>query len=193
LIARQLHDDCGQLLTGLKLQLEMGSAEAIPTALSITLDLMKHVRLMAQDLRPAALDDFGLVPALESLCTRFADRTGVLVSLDCKEYAGGASAAVEEAAFRVVQEGVTNVARHAVVAEAQVEVKRTGSEITVLVRDAGQGTDRDLNALKADTSSMGIAAMFERVSALGGTPHFKSKPGSGTVVSATLPLEKSSD
>ncbi len=190
LIARELHDEVGQLLTGLKLQLESRTPEAMDSALVIATDLMKHVRLMALDLRPAALDDLGLVPALESLCIRFTERTGVHVDLDCKRYAGEASSAVEEAAFRVVQESLTNVARHAGVAEAQVEVRCTDDELIVQVKDEGRGTQSDLAALAADASSMGIAAMFERVSALGGTPHFKSIPGSGTVVSATLPLDE---
>jgi PAS domain S-box-containing protein len=187
-IARELHDEIGQQLTGLKMQLEIGTDAAKDRALSIIRDLMKRVSELSLDLRPAVLDDLGLAPALRSQFERYTCLTGVEVHFDDPGLTERFDPRVEVAAFRIIQEALTNVARHAHVGDASVDVSVEAGVLHLRVEDRGRGmtlrSRRDLGG----AWSVGISGMRERALALGGSLDVTSKPGRGTTVLADLPL-----
>jgi signal transduction histidine kinase len=193
-LARELHDEVGQLLTGLKLSLEMGARgpsegrdASLGDARRLVAELMSRVRQMSLDLRPGMLDDLGLLPALLWHFERYAAQTGVRVDFTHAGVEGLRFAPeVETAAYRIVQEALTNVARHARVNEARVRVRADEAILSVEIEDRGGGFNpRD--ALEAGTSS-GLAGMGERARLLGGGLTIESAPGAGTTVTANLPL-----
>lgn len=193
-IARELHDEIGQVLTGLKLTLEMAgrlSAEAFKTSLDeaqvLVDDLMTRVRELSLDLRPAMLDDLGLLPALLWHFERYGTRTNARVSFKQSGLEGGRfSSKLETAIYRIVQEALTNVARHAAVCEVVVQVWVRQDAIVVQIEDHGVGFDPK-TVLSAGESS-GLAGMRERAVLMGGYLTIDSAPGAGTRITAELPL-----
>jgi signal transduction histidine kinase len=201
-IAKELHDEVGQSLTALKLRLQVAEAsEQVVQARGLVDELLQRVSNLSLDLRPAMLDDLGLVPALVWLVERYQAQTGVQVELQHSGLgpsggAGGAersgtregrvSPIVETAAFRIVQEALTNVARHANVKQATVRVWRDDRLVGVQIADAGAGFDAA--AALAAGRSTGLSGMRERAAALGGALNIESRPGGGTRLQAELPL-----
>lgn len=192
-IARELHDEVGQVLTGLKLLLEV--SEGLPTdavrshigeAKSLAGQLLDKVRDMSLQLRPAILDDLGLLPALLWHCERYATQTGVQVSLEHREVEGQRfSPEIETAAYRIVQEGLTNVARHAGVAEATVRLWANTDMLGLCIEDHGAGFD--VQAALASGTSGGLTGIRERASLLGGHLTIESASGIGTRLIVELP------
>ena len=196
-LARELHDEVGQLLTGLRLQLKPNgdfTADAAKTrfdqARRIVDDLLERVRGLSFDLRPAVLDQLGLVPALLTLFERYTQQTGVLVNFKHKDVEQRFAPELETTAYRIVQEGLTNVARHAGVAGATVRVWTTGEMLSVQIEDRGRGFDPE--ATQATSRSTGLAGIRERVALLNGNLTIESQPGSGTHITAELPLNNQS-
>ena len=201
-LAYELHDDTGQILTALKLWLEMTRDELpdqtdplhekLEEAVNETGYLMDRIRAMARDLRPPALDVTGLNDALQDHCEEFARRTGLNI-----EYRGTAQNDLAEAAqiclYRVLQEALTNIAKHAGAKQVQVSLKRNDGEhrVSLTVRDNGLGFDTQiLAAVGSDRpQGIGVSGMKERVEMLGGRFELKSKPGEGTLLIASLPAE----
>jgi len=188
-IAIELHDEIGQLLTGLKLILEHpreNKSLAIYEAHSVAIELIQRVREMSLNLRPSALDDFGLFPALDGLIKRFASQTKIIIHhninpLEDRRF----DKFIEIAVFRMVQEALTNVARHAGVNEASVTLTITDDCLQVSIIDTGKGFD----VLSKDTiSSVGISGMTERMNMAGGILTLKSIPGEGTIVRVEFDL-----
>jgi PAS domain S-box-containing protein len=186
-LALELHDEIGQLLTGLSFQLASldgpDGAVTLAEAKAAVQKLTDQVRQLSLDLRPAVLDGFGLLTAVKWHIERFQAITGITVHL---RHEGGDrrhAPDVEIAAFRVVQEGLTNIARYAGVREAWVTIFSDGS-LLVIIKDQGQGFDsthrREAN---------GLTGMRERVELLGGTFELESVPGQGTTITAELPTE----
>jgi PAS domain S-box-containing protein len=191
LIARELHDEVGQLLTGLKLMLETGDpAGRSAEAGRIADDLLRRVRNLSMDLRPPMLDDLGLIAALHWHLERYTAQTGVRVDFHHAGLDRRYPLQVEVAAFRVVQEALTNVARHAGVPEATVHVWTDEGRLGVRVEDRGTGFE--VAAPRAGTST-GLQGMRERVGLLGGRLTIESTPGSGTQLTADLPLAAAAD
>lgn len=190
-IARELHDEVGQALTGLKLQLEMAAQSGPPAGLesacSIARRLIEQVRDLSLDLRPAMLDDLGLVPALLWHIERYTARTGVHIRFVHDGLGERLAANVETAAYRIVQEALTNVARHARTHEATVRVRRTAAEIELEIVDRGVGFDPGATDLNLST---GVSSMRERTTLLGGTFRITSAPEAGTNLRASLPLDR---
>ena len=185
-IAKELHDEVGQSLTALKLRLQVADAsEQVLQARGLVDELLTRVSNLSLDLRPAMLDDLGLLPALVWLFERYASQTGVQVQFAHAGLEGRVSPIVETAGFRIVQEALTNVARHAGVTTVDVRVWRDGRALSVQVADGGKGFDVDA-ALAAGRSS-GLSGMRERASALGGALAIESA-GDGTRLTAELPL-----
>lgn len=191
-IARELHDEVGQILTGLKLALDMADRreQSLSDARAMVNDLMARVRNLSLDLRPAMLDDLGLAPALLWLIERWTRQTEV--AIDFKH--GGLEdrrfpPEVETAAYRTVQEALTNSARHAGAKRVTVRVVAGDDVLTVSVEDDGKGFDPD--AVPAGTSS-GVTGMRERASLLGGRFTLESAFGAGTRLTAELPLGETS-
>ncbi|MBL8797655.1 MAG: PAS domain S-box protein, partial [Planctomycetia bacterium] len=192
-IARELHDEIGQTLTGLKLTLETAahlpagqqSAPLLQTQ-GLVNELMARVRALSLDLRPAMLDDLGLLPALLWFFERFASTTSVRVAFEHAQLERRFVPAIETAAYRIVQEALTNVARHARAPQAIVRVWAGPDLLGVQVRDAGVGFDFQDAVDQARTG--GLTGMRERCTLLGGKLTVESSPAAGTCVTAELPL-----
>jgi len=196
-LARELHDEIGQLLTCLGLLLKpdgdptTGTAKArarAEQARGIVDELLERVRWLSFDLRPAVLDQFGLLPALLALFERYTAQTEVLVNFKHKGVEQRFTPAVETTAYRIVQEALTNVARHASVAGVTVRVWAIADLLNVQIEDRGRGFDTETD-LRAPRSS-GLAGMQERALLLGGHLTVESYPGKGTQIMATLPLSQ---
>jgi PAS domain S-box-containing protein len=194
-MARELHDEIGQLLTGVslmvtasqKLPADQGGAR-LAKAQSVLDELIGRVRNLALDLRPAMLDDFGLVPALLWLIERYVEQTGVRVDFKQLGLEGRRfDPAIETAAYRIVQEALTNVARHAEVREATVRVWARSHVLEVEVEDQGKGFDP---ASTPSSGSVGLAGMRERAIIVNGSLTIETSAGAGTRVAAELPLSE---
>jgi PAS domain S-box-containing protein len=192
-IARELHDEVGQILTGLKLSLEITSHLPADTlrarlsdAQSLVEQLMEQVQGLSLDLRPTMLDDLGLLPALLWLTKRFADRTGVRVHLEHAGLDRRFAPEIETAAYRITQEALTNVARHAGIEEATTRLWVTQDTLNVQIEDRGQGFH--VQAARDAATSSGLSGMRERAAALGGNLTIESTPGVGTRVDLQVPL-----
>jgi len=193
-IAAELHDDMGQILTGLKLMLEMASVQSgddlkntLEKSTSIVSELSVRIRNLSLDLRPAMLDDFGLFAALEWLFERFCDQTQIIVehNFSFRENLRF-SKPIETAAFRIIQESLTNAARYAESDRISVNIS-VNSNLEIIVRDYGQGFDPSIIESKKYQSN-GISSMRERVSLLDGVFSIRSTPGKGTTVKAVFNL-----
>jgi PAS domain S-box-containing protein len=191
-IALELHDEIGQVLTGLKLTLEMGArlpvnevTQSLDQARALVNDLMSRVRKLSLDLRPAMLDDLGLLPALLWHIEHYTAQTQVRVDfkhsgLEKRRFAPE----VETAAYRVVQEALTNVARHAHVDEATVRLSTHQRTLVIEVEDHGTGFDLESVLTASETS--GLAGMRERAVLLDGRLSIESQSGAGTRLTAEL-------
>lgn len=194
-LARELHDEVGQLLTGLRLLLkpnENGAGETqnlrMNQARGIVDTLLERIRGLSFDLRPATLDQLGLIPTLVALFERFSEQTGILVSFKHRDFEGRAAPEVETCAFRIVQEGLTNVARHAGVAGANVRLWTTEDTLNLQIEDRGRGFDPE--AAMSSARSSGLSGMHERVMLLYGNLTIDSQPGKGTQITAELPMSR---
>jgi PAS domain S-box-containing protein len=192
-MARELHDEIGQALTAIKLSLERsirglsaGGHANLTQALGLVNELIGQVRELSLDLRPAMLDDLGLLAALRWHFDRYTNQVKVKVDfkhmgLEERRF----SPEIETAAYRIVQEALTNVARHARVDHAQVSVWADEKMLCIRIKDLGKGFD--LNSLSAVTAS-GLSGMRERAVMLGGKLDIQSAPGAGTQLTVELPL-----
>jgi signal transduction histidine kinase len=194
-LALELHDEIGQLLTGLRLLLRTdveASADAFQArfaqARTIVDDLLGRVRELSFDLRPADLDQLGLLPALLALFERYTAQTGILVNFRHQGVDRRFSSEVETGAYRVVQEALTNAARHAGVGGVTVWVWIDMGMLNLQVEDRGRGFDPQV-VLKTQRSS-GLVGMHERIMLLEGRMTIESSPGAGTTITAALPLEE---
>lgn len=195
-VARELHDELAQSLTALKMDTIWlrDHRDAAAVEVQAKLDGMLAMldasvaatRRIAADLRPLVLDDLGLVAAIEWLTQNFTQRHGVPCALDIDEdmelhepYA--------TAVFRIVQESLVNVAKHARAARVQVSVARTGAEVTLSVSDDGAGFEA---AAPRKDGSLGLAGLRERAQLLKGTVSITSAPGQGTRVQALIPVRE---
>jgi signal transduction histidine kinase len=191
-LARELHDEIGQLLTGLRLMLRLNgdsdkSIEArLEQARTTVDDLLGRVRGLSFDLRPADLDYLGLLPALLALFERYTAQTRVVVTFKHQGVEGRFAPEVETGAYRIVQEALTNAARHACVTSVNVRVWADAEKLNLQIEDRGRGFDPD-TVLKAPRSS-GLIGMQERSRLLRGRLTIEPAPGSGTTISAELPL-----
>jgi signal transduction histidine kinase len=190
-LARELHDEIGQVLTGLNFQLAGAAGtngDTLAEAQATVQALTEQVRQLSMDLRPAVLDRFGLLAAVEWHLARYQQRTGIAVDLRHHGLARRFAPDLEIGAFRVVQEALTNVARHARVDRAAVQLFADDGALTVVVRDDGCGFD----ATQPPTAS-GLGGMRERVELLGGMLTIEATPGAGTAITAELPLDRPAD
>ena len=194
-LARELHDEIGQMLTSIKFSLERvpSLAEVERTAKLLEVeseinDLMGRVRELSLDLRPSMLDDLGLLPALTWLFKRHYARTQVKVICDHEGVDMRFTPETEVAAYRISQEALTNVARHAGTQRAHVVLFGDQHKIHIRISDEGNGFDPDEAPGRGDTA--GVAGMRERALLLGGWLVIESVPGEGTHVTAELSLKR---
>jgi signal transduction histidine kinase len=189
-LARELHDETGQALTSILLGLkaiEDKDSEEIGRSVAelreLVVETLQDVRRLAVELRPKALDDFGLVPALERLAETFAEQTGIRVHLEAALGDARLSAEVETAVYRIVQEALTNVIKHAQAGTVSVVLTRKGDRVVVVVEDDGRGFDPG----RTDDARLGLVGMRERIALVDGRVSVESRPGEGTTVVAEVP------
>jgi signal transduction histidine kinase len=195
-IARELHNEIGQALTGLQISLKLAdrlSPEAarvkLEEAQSLVEQLLDRVQNLSLDLRPAVLDDLGLAPALLWHFERYTQQTGIRVRFDHRGIGRRFAPEIETAVYRIIQEGLTNVARHAHVAEAAVHIWTDDGSLGLQVED--EGTGFDVRAVLAAHRSSGLSGLQEQAELLGGELTIESTPGAGTVITVELPLPHS--
>lgn len=194
-IAHELHDELGQMLTVVKLQLTSkgnggAAADRAVNADTVTLvdGMIDRVRRISTDLRPPLLDEVGLFPALRAHVDAQQALSGVAIELETNDGDGGRlDSAREIACFRVVQEAITNALRHASPQQIRVSVRRRPGAILLSIADDGRGFDIATLAA-ASAGHLGVAGMEERVRARGGQFRVSSRPGAGTTVDAEMPL-----
>ena len=193
-VARELHDEIGQLLTGLRLSLEVAlesrerPAPNLEEARSHASTLASLVRELSRNLRPSMLDDLGLLPTLPWLFERFSSQTGIRVTFEHSDVHGKRfSREMETAVYRVVQEALTNVARYARVNRVTVRLWSTLQSLGVQIEDRGVGFD-SLAIMKTGNCN-GLTGMRERVMLLGGQFNLETECGSGTRLTAELPMD----
>jgi signal transduction histidine kinase len=192
-IAHELHDEAGQLLASVHIALDdlagqMPERAATFQGLHELLDRVEgRLRRMSRELRPSILDDLGLAPALEWLAQGVSERTGLAITVNAPDER--LMPAVETALYRIVQEALTNAARHARATKVEIEVRTTGPTVQAVVQDDGQGFDVGATLRRRGDRGLGLIGMRERVEALGGSLTIASGPGSGTRLSASIPVE----
>lgn len=194
-VALELHDEIGQILTGLKLQMQGGEQEQperMRRAGEMINELIGRVRQMSLNLRPSMLDDLGLLPALIWHIERYTQQTNIRVNLQQSGLEGQRFAfEVETAAYRVIQEALTNAARHAHVKEVTVRAWLREGWLGLQVEDDGAGFvyPGGLNS----GQSRGLVGMRERAAALNGTLEVDTAPGRGTCITVQIPIEAQDD
>ena len=198
-VSRDLHDDIGQALTSVLLGLRLidapgrgpagdiaSSASRVDELREVVTDALRRTRRLAFELRPTVLDDVGLAPALQRLVADVADRSGLAVdvAVDGLPEHDGVAPAVATAVYRVVQEALTNVVRHAGATSASVAVTVASGRLRAVVEDDGTGFDP---AQPADRH-LGLRGMKERAELVGGSVSVVSSPGSGATIVLEVPL-----
>ena len=196
-LARELHDETGQALTSILLGLK--AIRAAPTAdeaeqaeaevRDLVVQALQDVRSLAVELRPTALDDFGLVPALERLTATFQERTGVRTALASNFPEQRLPTETETVLYRLVQEALTNVVKHAGAASVNVVLTRGDRSVSAVVEDDGRGFSPD----EVRDDALGLVGMRERLALLGGTLTIESNPGGGTALVASVPVGRDSE
>ena len=190
-LARELHDETGQALTSILLGLKpleqtAESAEAraaLESVRELVIATLQDVRRLAVELRPSALDDFGLVPAVERLTDTFREQSGLHVDLETQLGEERLPTEAETTLYRVIQEALTNVVKHSAASRVSILLRRKNGAVVAVVEDDGAGFDP--SDTRAD--AIGLAGMSERVSLAGGRLQVESSPGSGTTVVAEVP------
>lgn len=194
-IAREIHDELGQLLTALNMDVRGLISSAGPlTEVQLTMvdriilaleETLSSVQRISSELRPAILDDFGLLAAVESYVRTFEERTGIECELSLPQSLPAIGAEAETAIYRIVQESMTNIARHSDATRAEVRVRERGDALYVNVRDDGRGASpEDIRS----SASIGLVGMRERAHRVGATIEVEGIAGQGTIVSLRLPL-----
>ena len=191
-LSRELHDETGQALTSILLglrsldeSLETEDARAAAAGLrELVVATLQDVRRLAVELRPSALDDFGLVAALEHLTASFQEQTGIQVDLGVALGEERLPGGVETALYRIVQESLTNVVKHARARRVSIALTRMQHSVKAVVEDDGQGFDPE----NTREGGFGVVGMRERLSLLGGRLRVESSPGAGATIVADVPL-----
>jgi signal transduction histidine kinase len=195
-LVRKLHDEFSQTITGLKLNLAAGTSKAdenlkehLAAAISLLDELVEKARSLSLELRPPMLDDLGLLPTLLWYFQDYLVKTRVAVEFVHEGIEGRFTPAVETAAYRIVQEALSNVARHAAVNDATVCVSANQHQLHLEVSDQGKGFVPE--AMLGSHASSGLLEMQERAELLNGHLTINSMLGRGTSIIAAIPLTAS--
>lgn len=198
-IAHDLHDEIGQSLTAMKLCLREADsilepgprASLLTDSLNILDEVIRQVRNLALDLRPSLLDELGLVPALKWYIKRQGERAGWEIEYSAPERENHLPSDVEIACFRIVQEALTNAARHAQATHVRVTLERQEDRLVLAIEDNGMGFNVEQAKTHARTGiSIGLLGIEERARLVGGELTVVSSPKTGTRLTASLPLVK---
>ena len=190
-LARELHDETGQALTSILLglrSLEERRSDDVDEAVSqlreLVVQTLQDVRRLAVELRPTALDDFGLAPALERLTSTFAEQTGTVVEIESQLGEERLPADVETVLYRIVQEALTNVVKHAQADHVSIVLQRKEGIVTTVIEDDGRGFAPG----DQGDGGLGLVGMKERVELVNGRLEIESSEGSGTTLVVEVPL-----
>ena len=198
-ISRELHDDTAQILFAQLLRVTALKSSSNPevqttaaTLEEMTAEALEGVRRLALELRPPALDDLGLHAALADLAQRFSEQLGVPVEIETRGPRGRLPSEVELVLYRVAQEALTNVAKHAQATRVSIDLERQADDVTLSVVDDGIGFD-PMRVTTGDGRGLGLGlfGMAERVSLVGGAFAIWSQPRQGTEIFAFIPLRQS--
>jgi len=194
-IARGLHDEIGQSLTLIKIKLQMAlhrggnDKELTKECVDIASETLEQVRTMSLNLRPPALDDLGLAAALQWALERQQGAAGWDIEFSADPLPGRLAMETETACFRVAQEALTNIARHAQAKKIAVHLRVDDEHLKLTVQDDGCGFDQeDVRRRPANRSSLGLLSMNERAALAGGQFEIETANGFGTRVTALFPL-----
>jgi len=190
-ISRELHDVVAQMLTGINVRLAALKAESTAGSRGLTQKIARTQRMVEKsvdivhrfdrELRPAVLDDLGLIPAVHSFLKGFARETGIRATVTASAGVEDLSVAKRTVLYRVAQEALANVARHAQAGRVEVSILKLSSAVRMQIKDDGKGLD-------VPRQHLGMLGMRERVEMIGGTFTVKSALGAGTTVTAEIPL-----
>jgi len=192
-LARELHDKVGQNLTALGINLNIirsqmpkEAADLICSRLDDSLSLIEqttlHIRDVMADLRPELLDDYGVMAALRLYAERFSVRTGITIKILGKELTPRLPSAMETILFRIAQEALTNVAKHARASKVNITLEEAAGMVQITIVDNGKGFDPAAFRQRGDTPGWGLITMKERAIALGGHLRIESAPRKGTTI-----------
>ncbi len=196
-IARELHDETGQALSSLLITLAMienvmteePQRAQMAEARNVAHGVLRAIRNMSIDLRPSALDDLGLIPALRQYIREYQQKTGVSVELAAHGVKDRYSSEIETALYRIVQEALTNVMKHAHATKVAVIFKEEQNTANITIQDNGQGFDLSaLNRSPTQDRGLGIIGMRERIALINGSFSIESHIGKGTTINITAPL-----
>lgn len=193
-IARELHDDTAQSLAALLIRLRLLRGVQDPEDRDQSLDQMRtevgealeRIRRFARGLRPPALDDLGLIPALESHVRSLSESVGVPIRVEAEPLERPLSRQTELALYRIAQEATSNAVRHASPNRVLIRIGEVEEAVTLTVEDDGHGFDVD-QVIQTDDGGLGLFGMQERAAYVGGQVSIDSTPGEGTQVRATIP------
>jgi signal transduction histidine kinase len=190
-LALELHDETGQALTSILLGLkairasndDIAAARAEADVRALVVQALQDVRALAVELRPAALDDFGLVPALERLAETFSERSGIKTMVEAN-LDQRLPPEIETTLYRVVQEALTNIVKHAGAEHVSIVISDRGRSVGVTIDDDGRGFD----FAEVRTGALGLVGMRERLALVSGSVSIESTPEAGTTIAAQVPL-----
>jgi signal transduction histidine kinase len=210
MIARELHDEIGQILSGLMMQLGMArsqlpkSAKSAQTILegaeALIQEILERTRGIIAGLRPQVLDDLGLIPAVRRLVDEFQEDTGARVEIKTDHIPNRLPAPLEVTLFRIVQEGLTNVRKHAQAHQVSIGLAKEDGQVVLSVQDDGLGFEKQPAEPRADGDMIleggwvipeghfGLLGIQERAAQLGGRLQVTSAPGQGTILRVEIPL-----
>lgn len=200
-VALELHDELGQALTAIKINLQLGErfkdqspAELNLENIRIVEDALQQVRNLATALRPSMLDDLGLAPALKWITEQTASRGGFVSSFHHERVQVRLAPDIETACFRIVQEALTNITRHAHAKRVDITLHREDDELVLCVHDDGNGFALEAMRERAVAGgSLGVLGMQERATLIGGQLDIDSAPGQGTMVQLRCPWRTQSE
>lgn len=200
-ISRELHDVIAQTLTGINVRLATLKAESktgnvnlhrkIESTQRLVEESVAIVHRFARELRPTVLDDLGLIPALKSFMTSFMEDTGVRVTLEAFAGIEDSDSSTRTVLYRIAQEALNNVARHAAATHAKVCIRNLNGTIRMEVKDDGKGFEVEGNAPAKKTTRLGLLGMKERIEMIGGTFFVESAPGEKTTIRVEIPPDES--
>lgn len=199
-ISRELHDVIAQTLTAINVRLatlksqSTANTKDLHEKIAITQRLVEEsvdiVHRFARDLRPSVLDDLGLVPALRSYIASFSKQTGIRVTFVAFADVEKLNGAARTTLYRVTQEALTNVARHAKASRAKVSIRKLRGAVSMDIHDNGRGFRVEGAALAKNKNRLGLLGMKERMEMIGGTFCVESAPGQQTTIRVEIPDEK---
>jgi signal transduction histidine kinase len=194
-IAYAVHDEAGQLLVAVHLALSEVASELpehqqaqLARIKELLNEVEKHLRRYSHELRPTILDDLGWIPAIRFLADGVSKRANLPIHIDAT-ISGRLSSSMETTLYRIVQEALTNAVKHAKASNVWIRAWREDFVLLCSIRDDGGGFDSNETSAAHCRKGLGLIAMQERVSAIGGTLRIESRPGQGTELSIRLPLE----